>query len=441
MQVGTASLDITPDGLLALQGQMHLRMAERTRDPLTANAVAFSDGDTRVVLVSCDLCLLTDELVRSVQQACAEKTGIPASHVLLAATHTHVGPCILAFRETQVVDAGYLQQLQTALVEAVERAAADLEPVDLFADEGQVEQMGWNRRGLHDGIADMYWGSWRAGFAGIEGPTDRQVPVIWAKRADGSIKAVVTGFATHPNCCEGESFYSADLVGAVRRSLRQAFGERTGVVYLTGAAGNTAPSIMENNPHNVQPWRGEEGLERSGAYLGAEVIKTILGRSSPMPQPTLALAQETLTIPLRPWPGDFEPETRTPAGAMRDYYLDNRAQWDRILAEQSPTEVRLNVLRLGDAAICTNPAELYVEHGLAIKARSPARITMIGELTDGYCGYVPTQAAFRRGGYSTWTAPTSKLARDAGDQIVGATSVMLTRTFHGAVEQAATVRG
>lgn len=64
--------------------------------------------------------------------------------------------------------------------------------------------------------------------------------IVCARRAGGEVKAVVASFSTHPNSVAGESHYSADVPGAVRRVLRAALGEGPGVVYLTGAAGDTA---------------------------------------------------------------------------------------------------------------------------------------------------------------------------------------------------------
>ena len=84
---------------------------------------------------------------------------------------------------------------------------------------------------------------------------------------------------------------------------------------------------------------------------------------------------------------------------------------------------------LGDAVICTNPAEFYVEHGIAIKDASPAKVTLISQLTDGYVGYVPIAEAFPRGGYSTWPAVTSLLAPEAGGIIVETTRQLLQQVF------------
>jgi hypothetical protein len=91
--------------------------------------------------------------------------------------------------------------------------------------------------------------------------------------------------------------------------------------------------------------------------------------------------------------------------------------------------VRVNVLRLGEAVICTNPAELFVEFGLDLRRHSPAKLTIISQLTDGYCGYVCTRHAFEGGGYETWPAATSQLAPEGGERIVAATRAMFDQVF------------
>src|SRR5690349_7970535 len=96
MLVGSAWEDITPDRPVALLGQMHVRLGQYTHDPLTVNAVVFDDGEERVAVVSIDVCVLPDELISTLQQACAAVVDIKASDLLIAATHTHVAPCTTA---------------------------------------------------------------------------------------------------------------------------------------------------------------------------------------------------------------------------------------------------------------------------------------------------------------------------------------------------------
>jgi hypothetical protein len=88
--------------------------------------------------------------------------------------------------------------------------------------------------------------------------------------------------------------------------------------------------------------------------------------------------------------------------------------------------VEIAALALGDAAIVSNPAELFVEFGMEIRRRSPFHTTLVAELANGYCGYVPTKAAFERGGYETHrTVYTSRLVKDAGQRIVDASLARL----------------
>jgi len=427
MQVGTAWEEITPDKPLPLLGQMHVRLGQYKHDPLTVNAVVFDDGQQRVAVLSVDVCVIPAALIQRLQQACAAAVAIKPEAVLIAATHTHVAPCTTN-QLVGEVDPAFLQRLEEATAQAVQRAVQDLEEVELSAGSGYLANMGWNRRGMRrDGSCHMYWGSWKADFVGIEGPRDGEVAVVFARKPNGQVKAVVSSFATHPNCVEGESYYSADLPGQVRRVLRGALGEEVGVVYLTGAAGNTAPSIMENNPQSIQPWRGESGLVRSGLYLGGEMLKIIAEQTTPMVDPVVRHAQAQLDIPMREW--DAWADLTEFKGGMLEFFEQSRADWPRMLREDNPVPIRLHVLRLGDAALCFNPTELYVEFGLAIKQKSPARTTLIAELTDGYWGYVPTPEAIRHGGYSALSASHTRLIPEGGWMIVETTRQLLAQTF------------
>jgi hypothetical protein len=261
------------------------------------------------------------------QQACA--ASIDPAHVIIAATHTHVAPCTTD-RLVGEADLAFLSRLVEATRDSVSRAVADLEECTLFAGAGFVEEMGWNRRGMRrDGSCHMYWGSWKEDFVGIEGPRDGSVGVVFARKANGQVKAIVSSFATHPNCVEGESFYSADLPGEVRRVLRAALGPDLGVIYLTGAAANTAPSIMENNPQNVQPWRGEQGLVRSGIYLGAEILKVVAQQVDPMSAPVLRHQQAHVPIPMRAW--DAWTDLSEFKGGMAEFFEQSGADWPRLL--------------------------------------------------------------------------------------------------------------
>jgi neutral ceramidase len=433
LSVGFAEMDFTPAPGLMLQGQMHPRLAERARDPLLANALAVQSGDETVVLVSVDICFLPAPFVEETQAAFARMTGLPARRLLLHATHTHVAPTVVRVVGADA-DRAFGERLRGAILAAAEQALARLEPVSLFVGAGCLDHMGWNRRAMFsNGRSGMYGHSDAPGFVGMEGPRDGELGVLFARNEAGEIRGVVLSFSTHPNAIENACVYSADIPGAARAALKLLLGPDVAVVYLTGAAGNTAPSMLD--PHvPEQPWRGEAGLVRSGLYLAGEAAKVIAACVEPMAEPQMRLEQIDLALPLRHWPAPDDPTYPEPLASTgweeaRPYYEGAMADWPRRLTEESPVTVRLSALRLGDAAICTNPAELFVEYGLALRERSTARVTLIAELTDGYVGYVPTELAFSRGGYETWPAPTSQLPPEAGAQIVEATIALLGSAF------------
>lgn len=428
---GFAQVDYTPEVGLELLGQMTRRVSTEVRDPLMACCCVLKSDDLIVALVTLDICVAHDAFVRETQHKCEALYGIPAHCLLIHATHTHVAPGITEGIVPCQVDPEFVARVQSAILHAVGEALQCCEPVEVFAAIGHMEEMGWNRRAMFaDGSSRMYGHCEMEGYIGLEGPRDPELPLLFMKNARGQIKGVLVSFASHPNCIEGELRYSADFPGEVRRVLGQTLGAQ--VLYFTGAAGNTAPSILDPwQPSH--PWRGEAGLVRSGQFLAGEALKCIARTLKPMQNQQLALEQVEFALNWRPWPepqAAWHPDMSNP-GAKTDYYKKAQANWPELEQNNSPQMVRLNVLRIGDAAICTNSAELFVEFGLEIKQHSPAQVTFITELTDGYSGYVCTEKAYSRGGYETWPAPTSCLELGAGPQIVQQTHTMLQALFKG----------
>lgn len=424
---GFAEVDYTPAPGLAVMGQHYKRIAERTRDPLMANAVAMRCGDETVVVVSNDICVVLPEFVSAAQQCFAERTGLPADRLLIHATHSHVAPTTLP-NFWGDVDADFIQAFQESIVSAAQTALARLEPVTAFSGAGELDHLNWNRMSMYDdGTSQMHGSADKPGFLGTEGARDPNLSVIFFRNAEGKITGVIANFGTHPNCVENGCFYSADIPGEVRRLLKAMLGGDTGVVYLTGAAGNVAPIIREPG-RTEQPWMGEEGLLRSGLYLAGEISKIIATAISPIDSPDLSVKHTALRIPIRPYPKKGDRCYPQWGGESVEFYAKCEADWARTIQEESPVEIRVSVVRIGDTVLCTNPAELYSEFALQIREASPARVTLISQLTDGFCGYIPTPTAFTRGGYTTWPCLTSKLSPDAGGMIVGATKELLAQT-------------
>ena len=107
-----------------------------------------------------------------------------------------------------------------------------------------------------------------------------------------------------------------------------------------------------------------------------------------------------------------------------DFYAKVRAVKAVDLAQRGtnyPAEIQ--VFRLdNDTAIVCLPAEIFVEFGLAIKAASPFKQTMVIALSNDRPCYVPTLKAFKEGSYEVIN---SRLAPGSGEAMVEAAIKML----------------
>ena len=70
-----------------------------------------------------------------------------------------------------------------------------------------------------------------------------------------------------------------------------------------------------------------------------------------------------------------------------------------------------------ETAIVTLPAEMFVELGLAIKAASPFKTTLVIELANDSLGYIPTKKAFAEGSYEI---VNSRVEPGTGEKLVEA---------------------
>ena len=148
------------------------------------------------------------------------------------------------------------------------------------------------------------------------------------------------------------------------------------------------------------------------------------------------IVQEVLEIADRSWKestfcrDDSRGDTHSDRVRQRRRYDPEEAA---IIARgETVCPVEIQGISFGETAIVTNPAELFVAFGIEIRERSPFEVTLISELTNGYCGYVPTEKGFEEQGYETHRSVyTSRLEKGGGRRIVEASVEILERLNSG----------
>ena len=140
--------------------------------------------------------------------------------------------------------------------------------------------------------------------------------------------------------------------------------------------------------------------------------------------PSLAVRRQILNAPLQKFtPREIEQAKQD----MREVGTNDLAFLDQVRAFKTldiqsrpgatlPLEVQ--VVRLSnEAAVVGLPGEVFVDLGLAIKKASPFPATLVVELCQDECGYIPTRKAFGEGSYET---VNSRITPGGGELMVDA---------------------
>jgi len=418
VKAGFAEVDITPPvGTLKI-GWLKKIVSDKVLDPLCARVAVFEQGGARVAFVQLDTLSIRWSQVREMRSRLERVCKIPAGHVMVAATHNHAGPAVAGTGEVPR-DESYVESMIASVVKAGQLAVKGL--VDAEIGFGSVFEfdVGYNRRiVMRDGTVRTH-GHFKDPLAlCVEGPVDPEVAVLAARTPDGRPLGCLVNFTCHPTHHGGSGELSAGYPGVLIRTL-QARGWPV-TLFLNGACGN----IHHNNPMLGV----EKTKEEAGTRLAEDALKAIAGMAFNPTWPVTA-ATETLSLPYRP----VSPEAvaGTVRGAQR--FIDP-AIYDRGMPallkrietrRMQPAEVQ--VLSIGEIDFASIPAEYFVEFGLRIKEQAHPRHALVVSHANGMIGYVPTPGAFKRGGYETTFAASSRMAPEAGDMLADAAVRLIGR--------------
>src|SRR5260370_13015529 len=239
-RASVVKVDITPSTPKWLLGY-GARQSTGVHDPIYHRIVAFDDGESKILLVSTDLCLFSPTVYNEAAKRIQKETGIPPVRFWWTVTHTHsapeIGPpgvykVLLKGRSEHPVDEEYTEQTLRALVQGAKDAIAKLEPARIAIGTGMA-MANINRRARDvDGKISL--------GLNPDGPVDRQIGLIRIEKADGSPLVLIANYSMHGTALSGKFVQiSGDAQGIVAAYVEQKAGAP--MLYINGAAGNIAP--------------------------------------------------------------------------------------------------------------------------------------------------------------------------------------------------------
>ncbi|MCC7519965.1 MAG: neutral/alkaline non-lysosomal ceramidase N-terminal domain-containing protein [Verrucomicrobiae bacterium] len=419
---GAAEVCVTPRLPVELAGYHGVRVAHKVRDDLFCRACVLRSGRTAVAWVSCDVIALPESVITAIRREVARRLRRRPS-CMIGATHTHTAPSpvdMLSATVNRRFVAALVKGAAAAVVKAFEKAV----PARVGWGTGREATTVFQRRFLmHDGTIKTNPGAMNRDIVRPDGPVDPEVGLLKVQDVRGQPLAAVVTFANHVDTL-GLNEISADWPGAMSRRLKRHLGRSLITVFLCGAQGNV-------NHVNVRRRSSFVPLmtERIGRRV-ADAVRKAWACTPVASNIRLAAIERPVRFPRRRVAPRELHRARAVLKGVRLPYRVTRPltsfdlakgclEGERLEAQElvglarfkGRTESsRLLGIAVDRAAWLAVPGEVFVETGLTLKRRSPFRRTFVAGLVNGYLGYMPTDDAFRKGGYETIPARSSRLA-------------------------------
>jgi hypothetical protein len=478
LRIGWASTDLTPDRPVQLAGQFYARVSEGVLDPITATALALSSGEESlshtIVLVSCDLVAIPESLLGAVRARVVELAPtLDPRAVVLNATHTHTAPDVrlesdyarigggisssgMPVELPAMAQAEYLPVAVERIAQAVTRAWHGRRPGAIGYGQGHAV-VGRNRRSAYTtGESRMYGDTADPAFSHIEGYEDHTVGILATWDGDGTLTGVIVNVACPSQVSEHLFQLSADYWHETRTELRQRLGPDLFVLAQCAPAGDQSPHPQVGRAAEERMWRLAGRTQRQEVAVRlADAVTAVLPHiaSDRLPAPILRHQVATLELSRRRLSQVDVDEALAEAEDLRAEYEALRGELDehpdlretprwyvpitqayrrmkwcegvqtRFEVEQTQPRlpVELHALRVGDAAIATNPFELYLDYGTQIQARTatgqdlPTHTFLVQLAGPGT--YLPTARAIAGKSYGAVPASTP-IGPEGGAELV-----------------------
>jgi neutral ceramidase len=419
LQAGFAEVVVTPPLGVAMAGYFEERLAEGIRDNLYSRALVISQGETHMALVVADLISVPSSAVQAVKERVEARLGIPGSHILIAATHTHTGPVT---DRPSSGGGGYMDHWAHLTAGAIELAFRRRVPVTLGVGRGSLPGVAFNRRfRMKNGYVHTNPGVGNPDVTQPAGAVDPDVTVLRFDGQDGVPIGILTHFACHCDTVGGNHF-SADWIGvaaqAIRHLVQPVTNRPLGVLVVNGACGDIN-HINVHDPSRRQRW--PRSTEEIGLGLAGETAKVAVSLH-PVACDQVGAASTEITLKRVPMAEFLAQSQRALDDPQVGRMEQRRAAANLDCAElhrADPPSFRQEVicLRIGPVLITSGPGEMLCELGLRFKQAFPTAFGMVANLSNGALGYIPTLSAYQEGGYEP---RSSRLEPGSGEDIIDA---------------------
>ncbi|MEP7135459.1 MAG: neutral/alkaline non-lysosomal ceramidase N-terminal domain-containing protein [Chloroflexota bacterium] len=347
MKIGYAQNVITPALVkpVYLAGFGNNRRAETIHDDLYARALAIQNSDKTIVLVALDLI----GFFRPDVQDVLRRVQTSEVSVIIASTHTHHGPDTMGLwgpdDKTRGVDANYLADVKTKIVDVILASLSKLEPASVKWTSVQVPGLSKNARNPEI--------------------LDNELTLLQFLNTDHCSLVTFFNFPCHPEVLwDMNPNITSDYV----YTLREVVEKQTSApcIFFAGALGGMmTPDVKDHSFAEAE-------------FMGKKLAEVGLASLSKVESQTSNVSIEKKEIKAR-------------LTNILYKLAFGRKLLPDVRDKQGYIHSEVNLIKLGDLWFATVPGELLPKLGLQLKAwmkESGAKITGVIGLANDELGYI-----------------------------------------------------
>ena len=416
---GIAKAVITPETDVWLAGYGSKRSADGKLHDLWMKALALEDAaGRRAVMITSDFQGVPKVMSDPVFEELRKQYGLERDQVMLTFSHNHCGPRLgddlvdyypVEARQVELVQE-YTELMQAKAVTMVGEAFANLAPATLRIGAGRATFAVNRRNNRESEVPDLL-----AKGIPLKGPVDHSVPIMTVTRPDGSLAAVLFGYACHPTTLSFTT-WCGDYPGFAQLALEQNHPGMT-AMFVNTCGGD----------QNPLPRRSVALCHRYGQMLAAGVEEALQQPLTPV-SPKLSTAFEYVQLRYLKVASreDLHEALQgknniLPRWAAR--MLQKLDQGEKF-PESYPYPV--HAWRMGDQMLVIGMgAETVVDYALRFK-REFGPGTWVCGYADDMIAYIPSRRVWEEGGYEggarlyEYGRPAFRWAGDVEDRIAAA---------------------
>ncbi len=415
-KAGVAKTVITPEKSVWLAGYGSKRAPDGKLHDLWMKALALEDAaGHRAVLITSDFQGVPKAMSDQVFEQLQKEFGLKREQVMFTFSHNHCGPRLgddlidyypVDAEQVELVNE-YTARMVTKAVTLVGEALSKLAPAQLQMGLGQATFAVNRRNNREADVASLL----EAGTP-LVGPVDQSVPVMTVTRPDGTLEAILFGYACHPTTLSFMT-WCGDYPGFAQLELEQNHPGAT-AMFVNTCGGD----------QNPLPRRTVELCQKYGHMLAVGVEEALQQPLKPISS-GMRVAFEMIELPY------LKTVTREELIALLQDSNGVKARWSARLLQkldaghvfESAYPYPVHAWQLGQEMLLIGQgAETVVDYALRFKQEFGPGTWVCG-YTDDMISYIPSRRVWDEGGYEgganlyEYGRPAFRWAGDIEDRI------------------------